>query len=93
MQRYINVKKAIEAINDLPNCPNGHSDTYDKACIIGILEEVPTDDVVEVVRCKDCRHHEEEELGMVYCCMNAMIVGGWVPEDWFCADGERGEDG
>ena len=33
---------AIKAINDLPNCPNGYSDTYDKARIIGVLEELPS---------------------------------------------------
>lgn len=40
--RLIDADDAIRAINDLPNCPNGYSDTYDKACIIGVLEEVPT---------------------------------------------------
>ena len=33
---------AIKAFEDLPNCYNGYSDTYDKACIIGILEELPS---------------------------------------------------
>ena len=33
--------EAIAAIDDLPNCPNGYSDMYDKARIIGVLEEVP----------------------------------------------------
>lgn len=46
MERYIDAEKAIEAIYDLPNCPNGYSDTYDKECIIGTIEEVPTADVV-----------------------------------------------
>ena len=45
-------------------------------------------DAVPVVRCKDCKHHEDEEIGMVYC-PNAL--GGWVAENWFCADGEREE--
>ena len=38
----IDRETAIQAIMDLPDCPNGCSDTYDKACIIGVLEEVPT---------------------------------------------------
>ncbi len=49
MARYIELKKAIKAIKDLPNCPNGYSDTYDKACIIGTLEEVPAADVRAIV--------------------------------------------
>jgi hypothetical protein len=33
---------AIKAIEQLPNAYNGWSDTYDKAYIIGTLEEVPS---------------------------------------------------
>ena len=33
---------AIDAIEELPNAYNGWSDAYDKACIIGALEEVPS---------------------------------------------------
>lgn len=46
-------------------------------------------DIVEVVRCRDCRWHEQEQPGMVYC---PRIVGNWVEEGWFCADGERRDD-
>ena len=38
----ISRRAAIKAIDDLPNCYNGYSDTYDKAYIIGVLEELPT---------------------------------------------------
>ena len=37
----INRQQAIDAVKDLPNCRNGFSDTYDKACIIGVLEDLP----------------------------------------------------
>ena len=42
-----------------------------------------------VVRCKYCKHHKDEEVGMVYC---PNIVGGWVLDEDFCSWGER-EDG
>ena len=48
-------------------------------------KEMQTVDAVPVVRCKDCKYHEDEEIGMVYC-PNAF--GGWVRENWFCADGK-----
>ena len=35
---------AIKAIDELPNAYNGWSDTYDKAYIISVLEEVPKAD-------------------------------------------------
>ena len=41
----------------------------------------------EIVRCKECRFHENEQPGMVYC---PAVVGGWVEDDWFCKGGERG---
>jgi len=40
----ISRQDAIDAIMDLPNCYNGFSDTFDKAYIIGTLEEVPSAD-------------------------------------------------
>lgn len=45
-------------------------------------------DIVKVVRCKDCKHKEREQPGMVYC---PMMVGSWVDDDHFCKWGERGE--
>ena len=42
MSALIDRKTAIKAIDDLPNCYNGYSDTYDKAYIIGVLEELPS---------------------------------------------------
>lgn len=43
-------------------------------------------DAIPLVRCGECKHHEYEEPGMVYC---PKIVGAWVSENWYCADGER----
>ena len=61
---------------------------YSESDIGYMIRKRPTIDAVPVVRCKDCKYHEDEEIGMVYC-PNAL--GGWVGENWFCADGERKE--
>ena len=42
MDDLISRRAAIKAIDDLPNCYNGYSDTYDKAYIIAVLEELPS---------------------------------------------------
>ena len=42
MTDLISRRAAIKEIDDLPNCYNGYSDTYDKAYIIGALEELPS---------------------------------------------------
>lgn len=52
MTDYIDRQAAIKAIDDLPNCYNGYSDAYDKACIIGVLEELPSAEVEPVKRGK-----------------------------------------
>lgn len=96
-KKYIDLEVAIKTFEELPNCYNGFSDTYDKACIIGVLEELPAADVVEVVRCKDCKHR--------YSAVSNMAIDGnetWRHEclinripirlDWFCADGRRRTD-
>ena len=40
--RLIDADKLKKDVLDLPNCYNGFSDTYDKACIIGVIDEQPT---------------------------------------------------
>lgn len=48
MNKYIKADKAIKAIMEMQDCYNGFSDTYDKAAIIGTLEEVPAENVQPV---------------------------------------------
>ena len=48
MAEYIDRQAAIKAIEGLHDCYNGFSDTYDKACIVGALEEIPSADVEPV---------------------------------------------
>ena len=54
-----------------------------------ILLERSTYDVAEIVRCRDCRFHEDEQIGMVYC---PAVVGGWVEDNWFCKGGEQEDE-
>ena len=42
MSDYIDRQAAIDAVNGMPDCPNGYSDTYDKGHIIAVLEDVPS---------------------------------------------------
>lgn len=44
----IDRKSAINAVLGLKNCYNGFSDTYDKSCIVGLLEELPKVDAEPV---------------------------------------------
>ena len=80
MSDLINRQDAIKAIEDLPNCYNGFSDTYDKACIIGTLEEVPS--AQQWIPCEERLPEIGEqclltvhyvELGGIEC--NRVIIG------------------
>ena len=53
-------------------------DGWDNWGVYALIGRQPTIDAVPVVRCKDCRWHEDEQPGMVYC---PATVGGWVEED------------
>ena len=54
------------------------------------VEEAPTVDAVEVVRCKDCQHchaenHDENLIPLPICKLRKEVVSA----DGYCSDGER----
>lgn len=67
-----------------------------------VIDNAPTVDAVEVVRCRDCKHCREKDRSeaFVYCgdvviCTNDEVTAdGWLPvfENYFCAYGERRTD-
>lgn len=46
------------------------------------IDSMPAADVVEVVRCEDCK-----KRGDLFWCPLSSVMS--VQDDWFCADGER----
>ena len=51
-------------------------------------------DMVEVVRCKDCKYaHLTYDGTCKYCDMltddDGYLIERYLPGNWFCADGER----
>lgn len=87
MNDLISRQAAIDAFIDLPNCYNGFSDTYDKACIIGALEDVPSAQP-EIIRCRDCRFYRPMEDQDDLCEYRLMQVF----DDDFCSRAERREE-
>lgn len=78
MSDLISREAAIEAIDDLPNCYNGYSDTYDKAYIIGVLEELPTIDVPERKVGKWIKDGVAYSLYKCSACNDFCTVAGWA---------------
>ncbi len=50
------------------------------------VDDTPTADVEEVVRCRECKYYIEREDG--YICANDYL---YKDSEWFCADGEKNE--
>lgn len=81
-----NLKEGFESA--VPNCQ--------KCAIKELWKETEKEDLVEVVRCKDCRWYENR-YGEV--CHNPRYGDGhanysppYVDEEYFCKDGERSEE-
>lgn len=59
---------------------------YATPLIVEAIKNAPTADVVEVVRCKDCKYHEEDETG-VWC--SRVLNSHKTVEDNFCKFGAK----
>lgn len=56
------------------------------------IDNAPTADVVEVVRCKDCKHAEIQDYAPPscrYCCKYSAL---YHAKNFYCSMGERRED-
>lgn len=78
MTRYIDADALVKEL-----------ERYDDYAI-DIVNDQQTADVVEVVRCKDCIHHKNAPKTTDVWCER---IDGLLQRNWFCADGERKEDG
>ena len=56
------------------------------------IDDTPTIDAVEVIRCNDCRHKTECHKSVQYTRneLNAVTIG-YSPIEW-CSHGERSEE-
>ena len=57
-----------------------------------LMEDAPAVDAVEVVRCKDCKHYNEDALACnLLSWVNSSEHENWYADD-FCSYGERRND-
>ena len=90
-KEYIERDKAIEFIEQYT--PHLEGETTLR-CVKTALENVPTADVVEVVRCKDCKHGHRNGSGQLighYICEYDQN-GCLKSSAHFCSYGERSEN-
>ena len=92
MSRYIDADAVEKIINDIRDCIS--VDGY--WAILQRLKKIPTADVVEVVRCKDCKYQKfyDKEKDSFYCDQSGIInyYMGKGEGDFFCSYEERREE-
>lgn len=96
MARYIDVDKFLKSmitkfkcvpLLGVPKYINGE-ECFEGEHLNSLINEIPTADVVEVVRCKDCIHRDPEDKK---CDCSFQAMGGILPmdDDDFCSYGEK----
>ena len=61
--------------------------------IMGSIDDCVEEDVVKVVRCKDCDYRIFDEVCQEYYCNSAYGMNGAIEDDSFCSYGERKDNG
>ena len=95
MAEYIEREEMLEDLR-LQFCKgcNSYSEIKCRSCsvddVIGFIEDVPTADVVEVVRCKDCKRYKTDsyycqKTKQGYCELDNNVK----QKQGYCSYGER----
>lgn len=86
---YIEREKALKVVADImSDCKVSHK----HRALNRNIKQIPTADVVEVVRCKDCKYFTKEMIAddLEYICnfFGGMIT---ISPDYYCSYSERRE--
>ena len=84
MEKSSNVKRLIDADAFLEKMKRT-SRYFD---VVFDVEEMPTVDAVEVVRCRECKYHEDTSVTE---CEHCCLLSKTVRYNDFCSYGERKE--
>lgn len=90
-KKYIELRKVLNVCEmHYQHCLDMHDWSGDTTAdnIKRDIETIPTADVVEVVRCKDCVYWENGKDYSPYCNHFASALNDTVEDD-FCSYGER----
>lgn len=89
MAEYIEREKVKDELLSWAVCLN-HPEHLLKEDALCVIDIIPAADVVEVVRCKDCRYWDDDRR----CngIKNGLVVE-YTDEDDFCSYGERKDNG
>lgn len=84
MARYIDADKVMEEINRI----GGHNlCEWETIGVKALIDRQPTADVVEVVRCKDCKNYNTNSCDYGFGWCERMDCG--TMDNWYCSYGEK----
>lgn len=92
-KEYIEREAMIQRLKNTPLFSNFNTGgIFLRDGVIDLVEKQPAADVVEVVRCKDCKHYEAHQpIHKKVCEKNDGHLIPANPDD-FCSYGERKDD-
>lgn len=83
-KRLIDVNRALEIVHEQGIA---HPDAYHLTNYATlILREAPTVNAVEVIRCENCKYHEDTSITEYKHC---FLIGKTIRYNDFCSYGER----
>lgn len=91
-KRYIDADKLVARINASPVFSNmGTDGFFIRECVLNLIDCLSAADVVEVVRCRDCKYYRRYEppIEDFDGCCNVNEIE--CDKDFYCQYGERKE--
>ena len=85
--QYIEREAAKRELLSWAVCMN-HPEYLMRDDAMHVIDSIPATDVVEIVRCRDCKYHEDTSITEYEHC---YLIGKTVRHDDFCSYGERKE--
>lgn len=87
MTKYIDADALLENLKKQYGEDLGWQCTVNMSDVGMMIEDAPTADVEEVIRCQNCENKagEVNRCGDVYCSLHQ----GWFDKEAFCSYGER----
>lgn len=90
MDEYIKREKAIAKFDEIKKSGVSLRDAVYLDAVMAVLDNIETEDVSPIVRCKDCKHFGHEIADGKHACNNYQLPY-CMPED-FCSYGEKKGD-
>ena len=81
MSKYIDAEEAYKVITEV-------YPLLQKGLLKQVIGSIPTADVVEVVRCRECRWGRKV-CGNIECSVDLNAPTEYHGYDWFCPNGEK----